>query len=304
MPLALDPGDGAPISVDELAELLDEHPFDPRDEASLADAAPLLARLGRNPDFLGDAAIAALSDRMATQDRINSYGAQAFLLRPPGGRYILRANFWPAANDAIARASGGATFLYGLAHDHNFPFLSYGYLGPGYRSDYYERDPDAPGTRPGDAAHLRFVGRGQVKAGDLVLYRARRDVHRQLPPDAFSVTLNVLAYHPQHPWIDQFEFDVDSDRITAILNSTASEALVTLAAHFGGGEGVALATELAQRHPAGRMRLTAAEAIAATGPARAIAPLAMLADAPDRALARHARMLLDRAEADASAIIA
>jgi hypothetical protein len=34
------------------------------------------------------------------------------------------------------RASGAAAFVYGLPHDHNFDFLTLGYFGPGYWSDY------------------------------------------------------------------------------------------------------------------------------------------------------------------------
>ncbi|MFX9061834.1 hypothetical protein ABTN34_19000, partial [Acinetobacter baumannii] len=74
--------------------------------------------------------------RTADANGSAAYGAQAILLAPPNGNYVLRANCWPARDDAIVRASGTAPFFYDMPHDHNFPFLTYGYLGPGYWSDY------------------------------------------------------------------------------------------------------------------------------------------------------------------------
>ncbi len=59
---------------------------------------------------------------MAAQHAGNGYGAQVFLLHPPNGRYVLRANFWPARAISATRSSGPAAFFYDLPYDHNFPF--------------------------------------------------------------------------------------------------------------------------------------------------------------------------------------
>ncbi|WP_423606101.1 hypothetical protein [Sphingomonas sp. MS122] len=121
MPRLIDPGEADPIALDDLTDALDSTPFDPHDEESFAALGPLLARLGRNRDFLADLAIDELKLRCARQSAANGYGPQVFLLRPPNGRYVIRANFWPAAQDAVVQASGTAPFFYGLPHDHNFP---------------------------------------------------------------------------------------------------------------------------------------------------------------------------------------
>jgi hypothetical protein len=298
MPRLIPAGDGAGFGLDDCVAALDAHPFDARDEDSLADAGPLLARLGRNRDFLAELAIAELKSRCAGQIAGNGYGAQVFLLRPPNGRYVLRANFWPAADDAVVRASGGEAFFYGHAHDHNFPFLTYGYLGPGYWSDYYERDPDAVAGVPGEAAGLTFTGRRRLEPGQLMLYRMRRDVHRQLPPDAFSVSLNVLAADPAQPWIEQYRFDVDRGVIVEGLTTTASEVVVSLAVQLA--DGVDVAATIAARHPEPRMRVTALDALVAAVPDDAQRWLARAADDPDRSVAAHARWRLARAETEIS----
>ena len=38
--------------------------------------------------------------------------------------------------------------------------------------------------------------------------RPRRDIHVQLPPDDFSVSLNILGADPGQPWLDQYRFDI------------------------------------------------------------------------------------------------
>lgn len=269
MPLELNPGDDAAIGLDELVATLDADPFDPRDEADLAARGPLLARLGRNRSFLAALAIGELKRRCAVADDGARYGPQVLMLRPPNGRYLLRANLWPAADDAVTRASGTASFSYGLPHDHNFSFLTVGYLGPGYWSDYYEVDGAALDGVPGEPAGLRFVERSRLSPGRLLLYRAHRDVHVQHPPDRFSVSLNILAYDPAQPWRTQYRFDLADDTMAAGLTTTAAEVLAALAVHLGGGNGLDLAEHLARRHPVARMRASALRALRSADPARA-----------------------------------
>ena len=258
MPRVIGPGEGAPIGLEELVDALDAARLDPRDEDAFAALGPWLARLGRNRTFLSDLAITELERRFAGQGA-NAYGAQVLLLGPPRGGYALRANFWPARDDAVVRAGGTAPFFYDLPHDHNFSFLTVGYMGPGYWSDYYAYDGAA--RLPGDAAGLLFEERSRLEPGKLMLYRAHRDVHVQLPPDAFSVSFNVLGADPAQRWRSQYRFDVERNTIAEALTVARSEALVTLAVALGGEAGAGLARELAARHPMPRMRMTALAAL-------------------------------------------
>ena len=303
MPRLIDAGEGDAWGLDDLVAGLDAADVDVRDEDAFAALGPMLARLGRNRRFLADLAIAELKDRCEGQAAASAYGAQVFLLRPPNGRYVLRANFWPAREDAAVRASGTAPFFYDLPHDHNFPFLTYGYLGPGYWSDYYEADGEAD-RLAGEAAGLRFAERSRLEPGKLMMYRAHRDVHVQLPPDSFSVSLNILGYDHAQPWRTQYRFDIAANTVADALTTTPSEALATLAVQFGGGNGLDLAHELVRRHPSARMRRTALDALAAvcgTAEARGavfegvLAGQALAGQAGgDPALVAHARARLDR----------
>ena len=264
MPRLIDPGTDGAIGLDDLVDALDANPVDVREEDAFASWGPLLARLGRNPHFLADLAIEELKTRCAAQAGANGYGAQVFLLRPPNGRYVLRANFWPARTDPAVQASGPAAFFYDLPHDHNFPFLTYGYIGPGYWSDYYEYDVASLAGLPGEAAGLRFVERARLDPGKLMLYRMRRDIHVQLPPDSMSISLNILGSDPAQPWLDQYRFDIRAGTVAEGLTVTAAEALVAIAVHVG--DGLDLAQAFARRHPCPRMRVAALDALASALP--------------------------------------
>src|SRR3546814_11700364 len=99
---------------------------------------------------------------------------------------------WPAAGDAAYAASGPQAFAYGLPHDHNFHFLTTGYWGPGYVSDYYDYDPESIDGRHGEPMTLNFVERSQLSEGRLMLHRAHRDIHNPLPPDRLSYRLHIM----------------------------------------------------------------------------------------------------------------
>lgn len=299
MPRLIDPGGDGAITLGDLGAILADCRIDARNEDGFASIGPALARLARNPDFLADLAIRELASRCDDQVATNDYGAQVFLLRPSDGRFVVRANFWPGATDPAFRASGPAAFFYGMPHDHNFSFLTVGYLGPGYWSDHYEVDPGTIEGRVGEAIGMRFVERSRLDRGKLMLYRMRRDIHVQAPPDAFSVSINILGHDPAQPWTDQYRYDLESGTIDGILTTTPGEVSLTLATRFGDGNGIDLATRFALRHPCARMRVTAIDALAATDPDLTTSVLMRAADDPAPRVARKAREHLAALEASA-----
>jgi hypothetical protein len=269
MPRVIDPElvegqDDACCGLGECIAALDAAGFDPRNEHSLLHAAGWLLRLGNNRDFLAEIMLAELKDRHREDDGASAYGPQVIMLSPLGGECFLRANVWPSADEHMFRASGGGTFVYDLPHDHNFDFLTVGYFGPGYWSDYYEYDYEAVAGAVGEPAGLRFVERSRLEQGKLMHYRAHRDVHAQLPPDALSVSLNVMHAGGAQGWLDQYKFDLERNTIAGVLGTGASEVFMRIAVGFGGTEAMDLAETFARKHPSDRMRLTALDAQSGT----------------------------------------
>lgn len=260
MPRVIDCPDAEATGVAECLDSLGDRGFDPADEASTIAAASALRRLGNNRHFLGDMLIDQLKHRHGEIGESSAYGAQSIVLSRPRGGCFLRANIWPSERDACFRSSGAKTFVYGLPHDHNFSFLTLGYLGPGYASDYYEYDYEAVAGYTGEKPGLRFVERSALSEGRLMLYRAHRDIHSQLPSESLSVSLNILRIHPAEGWFDQYGFDLESGAITGVLNPTATETFLRCAVGLGGVEALDLADHFGRRHPSDRMRLASFEA--------------------------------------------
>lgn len=260
MPRLIDCADSGVADVAETVAMLGGEGFDPADECSLATAALALRRLGNNRAFLGDMLVEGLRERHREIGETSAYGAQAIMLaRLPGGHFI-RANIWPSENDACFQASGARSFVYGLPHDHNFSFLTVGYFGPGYESDYYEYDHAATIGYRGERPGLRFIERSALSEGRLMLYRAHVDVHAQLPARSMSVSLNIVRSDPREAWIDQYGFDLGTGAITGVLNPTSTETFLRCAVGLGGDEALDLAEHFGRHHPSDRLRLASFEA--------------------------------------------
>lgn len=268
MPIVLDVEADGQIDLGDLVEALETHRNDLNDEDCLAAYAPMLRKLANNRRFLGDLVIEELKRRCAGQVARNHYSAQVVLLHGGSKNFILRANFWPAESDSVVLNSGTDPFFYGHPHDHNFSFLTVGYLGPGYWSDYYEYDYARTVGVIGEKVGLRFVERSRLSEGKVMLYRRHRDVHSQLPADSLSVSINIMAISPATEFRDQYGFDLGRSRISAIVNRSTLEPLIALAGHIGGDNGRDFVEHVAERHPSDRIRFAAlkAKANAAGGP--------------------------------------
>lgn len=264
MPRHLDVADQSLASLAECADALCVSGFEPQEEESLLHAATWLRRLGNDRDFLGDILVEELASRHREDVLDNAYGPQVVMLVPPQGQFFIRANLWPSEDEHMVRASGGSSFVYGLPHDHNFDFLTLGYFGPGYWSDYYEASYDEiVGWRGEQVPSLRFVERSRLEEGKILHYRAHRDVHAQLPADSLSVSLNIMHTSAGQGWMDQYRFDLDRGRIGAILSPGPTEAFLKVAIGLGGEKALDLAHRFVRNHPSDRLRLSTWDALAA-----------------------------------------
>ncbi|WP_205518136.1 transposase [Sphingorhabdus sp. Alg239-R122] len=266
MPRILDIETDAVISLDECVGRLGQGGFDAGDGGSLHYAATALKQLANNRDFLGDMILDELKATAGNTESRGSgggYSAQVIMLSRPARSFYLRANIWPAQNEYLMRSSGSAPFFYNLPHDHNFSFLTAGYLGPGYWSDYYEYDYDSVAGYAGEPVDLRYMGTRRLEQGQVMLYRAHRDVHVQRPADSLSVSLNIMQMNHAQGWYDQYRFDVENGRIAGILSYGCADTLLHLATAAGGDNGLDLAAEFAQHHPSERMQMSAWRALAA-----------------------------------------
>jgi hypothetical protein len=262
MPRLIETGIEEPIELGDLVEMLETRTFDPENEECFASWGGALASLGNNRSFLAEIVIAELKQRCAEQSLRNQYGPQVIMLHAKAREYLIRANIWPGKEDSVVANSGADPFFYGLPHDHNFSFLTVGYLGSGYWSDYYEYDYGEVVGYPGEKVDLRFVERSRLDRGKVMLYRAHRDVHLQLLPDDMSVSLNIMGLSHAQEYRDQYRFDLERSEVAGVLSQSTLEPLLALSARHGGGNGRDLIEWFVERHPSDRIRFAAARALA------------------------------------------
>lgn len=244
MAIELRPQNTNVISLEEFIEYAEEH-VDMRDEQSLKDAAPMMKALGNNRDFLADKINEELV-KLANFQEDNHYGAQVLML----GRckkFFMRACFWPSAQDKSYKESGPESFFYYLPHDHNFNFLSVGYYGPGYKSEYYEYDHDKVIGMPGEKVDLRYIRTSQLEQGKVMLYRGKKDIHYQIPPESFSISINLMEDSLDLPRINQYRFDLENKRIHSLINRNSGPVLADIAAKVGNDNTRQLLSDLGQR---------------------------------------------------------
>ncbi len=299
MPRIVPHSEDTPIEFSDLVQALNDEAFDPADEDSFAAAGPLLGRLALNRRFLAEFAVTELKDRCTRQSLENRYSSQVILLHRASEKYFIRANFWPSERDSVFKASGNSPFFYHVPHDHNFSFLTVGYLGPGYWSEYYEYEFDRVLGLPGEKVDLKFVEKSRLEPGKVMLYRAHRDVHNQLPADDMSVSINIMEASASLPFLNQYRFDVKRCEIAGILTRTSSEALLALAANHGGGNGRDLVESFAAVHPCDRIRFAALRELAGAQPDldTGLALLARGARSPSRFVAAMSALEGARIEA-------
>lgn len=259
MPQIIDNCAEGACELGDAIEALAAIDFDPRDGESTWEAAGWLRKLTCNRAFLADYLLHRLTGRSESEVE-SGFGPQAIVLSPVRGNMFLRANIWPAEHDLCFKNSGARSFVYGVPHDHNFAFLTSGYLGPGYRSDYYTYDYEAVTGYAGEDAGLRFVERSALSEGKLMLYRAHLDVHSQLPPESLSVSLNVMHVDPSQSWFDQYGFDLESGEVSRVLSPNTCEVFLRTAVASGSEEALDFAEWVGATHPSERLRLASFEA--------------------------------------------
>jgi hypothetical protein len=166
----------------------------------------------------------------------------------------------------VRAGSGDLAFGYGLAHDHNFDFLTLGYFGPGHGVDDFEYDYEAVVGWPGEPVALRALGRSWLEQGRMVHYRANRDVHRPFAPPSLSVSLTLAHRHSAQGWMDHYLFDTEAGAIERVLGQGSGEAFLRVAVGLGSDEAKDIATRFGRHHPSDRMRLAAWRALASVAP--------------------------------------
>jgi hypothetical protein len=193
-----------------------------------------------------------------------AFGSAQTLLLGRGEDFYVRANIWPAIAEMANGRAYQDQFAYNVAHDHNFSFMTATYLGPGYETELYEYDSGKVEGFIGEPVDLQFVRKVKFSQGAVMLYHASRDVHVQYAPEELTITLNLMVSLPETRNRDQFYFDLSTRTISGHPNellASVRASFLRLAGYVGNEDTRQLLSDLAERHPDRRARLTAFEAL-------------------------------------------
>ncbi len=276
MALTLEVADAAAMDLDEYVRYI-EGSVDVDDPDSLAASAPQLKALANNRTL-----ISALVDRELRNWRDfqsgNSYIGRTLMLARRE-RFFIRANMWVPPTHRIGNtARYNNASEYAIAHDHNFSFMTVGYLGSGYRTEIYEIEPESIAGTQGERVDLRFLEGTRLPQGKIMMYRAAQDVHCQHFPEEFSISINLMipTESKKRP---QYFFDLKRQTITGRVHTEEGRglALCELAKHVGTSTTTTLLGDIALANGSAYLRSAAFEALHARSPsaAEAIRPMVM-----------------------------
>ncbi|MQP67539.1 transposase [Niveispirillum sp. SYP-B3756] len=249
------------MELDEFVDYAETH-IDNRDYDSICEGARVLGALANNRKFLVNAYNEDLV-RYSRSELLGSYTPQSIRLSATE-RFIIRANIWiPLSGDAKRRPLEESLYSYQTAHDHNFDFLTVGYLGSGYRTQIYEYDRQGIEGYPGEAVDLRFLEDTKLPHGKVMAFEAARDIHTQLPPDEVSISINLLPLNPEKAARQQFFFDIERRCIEKFADDINNKrvSLVTMAGLLHDDNTIDILTDIAGRHSCARTRAAAYAAL-------------------------------------------
>jgi hypothetical protein len=229
------------------------------DEKSIISASDMLAALANNRQLLIDAVNSALYRSIQGRGFDLAVSTHSLMLYADRN-YRIRANIW---KKPVVRAGmveyDQLVYSYEFAHNHNFQLLTIGYLGPGYWTEIHECYPSEIVGYDGEKVRLRCLEKTSLPRGKVMLFRTLQDVHTQLPPDEFSVSLNLILTDPTGYVPSQYSFDIERSTIARLISVNMASRICSLsiAAVLGSPNNLDAALKLAKSDVPWRVRLAA-----------------------------------------------
>lgn len=252
---------------DESIELADYLEFigsniDPDCLDSIADSAELLKKLSNNRTFVTETFNNQL--KYLPKNLLSFYSGQSAILGV-NGEASVRLNIWPLlSTDPRRQKIECDRYSYYDAHDHNFTFMTVGYYGPGYSTRLFEYDPDNIIGYVGERVDIRFLEETTLPKGKVMLYRPSRDIHTQIPPIEFSLSLNLMFNQKERTSLThQYYFDLKRGCISGYVESFSTKRVscIEMLKLIGDENSIDILWDIVNKHPCDRTRLSAIETI-------------------------------------------
>lgn len=262
MPLELKlPPDTRSIELDEYINILEEKNYDLTCQDDIISSARYLKQLNNTKSFL----INYLCDELKDIDRFqksNYYGPQVFIIHT-AEKYFIRAVVWNTVSQTELAIKN---YKYDICHDHNFDILTIGYFGPGYESRCYTYENNNVTGILGEQINMTNEEIITLNEGTVLLYRAKKDIHIQLPPAGLSISLKIMprSSKKNEP---QFQFDETKKQLCKYIQLSGSELIVRLAGIYGNERYLELLDSIFKKTPNPHLKAHAAISMIKISPA-------------------------------------
>ncbi|WP_062267950.1 HEAT repeat domain-containing protein [Endozoicomonas arenosclerae] len=248
--------DDKAISLDDFYEICESTPI--KSGEDLEPLCPYLHRLSNNRAFLAEYLCDYLKS-FATLEAPHSLLPTTFIPRF-GKDYVFRIVVWPDNFNTIEKGQ------YNYLHNHDINFITCGYAGPGYKTDIYEFDFESCSGVLGEKADFRFVESTFLTQGKVMQFTAGTDIHLQYPPEATSVSINVVQRERQMA-VAECSFDSKTYRVNGhAVSIFAKDMMLHAIANFGDENCRDVLMQIATRHPFMRVRAAAWHALMQSHP--------------------------------------
>lgn len=173
-----------------------------------------LRDLSNNKEFFLDYLNRELSNDLNLFQVGNRYSSQSFILFR-NEKFYVRVNWWPIIEtnnkyyDSLID-----NFSYNTLHDHNFPLLTVGYKGA-YTTKILEYEYENTIGYVGEKVEMTFLEQTDLSEGKVMFFRPSKDIHKQLMPKEFSISINIILDSPLNKM--QFMFNEENSTIERLL---------------------------------------------------------------------------------------
>lgn len=261
MPLEIQvPFDQTSIELEEYVDLIKSNKYDFSSQDDIIDSAKYLNQLNNNKGLLINSMCEQLKE-IDTFQQFNSYGPQVFIIFG-SKKYFLRMVAWNTLSKVELSIEN---FKYDMCHDHNFDLLTIGHFGPGYDSRCYTYEYDQIMGLIGEEVDMQDERIYTLSEGKIFLYRAKKDIHIQLPPKNLSVSLNMIPRNPRL-FRPQYEFDESKHCIARYIQVAETELIVKIAGLSGSVNAIEPLYSILKTHPSPHVKAFSALSIIQISP--------------------------------------
>lgn len=174
-----------PVSLDELIAFFEARGPYPLSAHDNDEAAAMMSRVMLNRADVCDHIVKAFDQLLAPGN--DDYTPDAVVLHTSKD-FFVRLVMWLPADSTGQRSD----ITDSTVHDHNFTFMTLGLLGPGYDTEVWQYEYVPDGDQTGKIVEGQRQGILRLEEGRVFLFEKSVDIHSQLSPAAFSISLNVI----------------------------------------------------------------------------------------------------------------